>query len=166
MIGIIGSAQPSKSSFRLAEEIGRLLVDEGFRIATGGLSGIMEAALKGASASASYREGDTVAIIPQSEAKAANREADIVIATGMGKARNLVLVQSCSALVTIEGCWGTLSEICFCQQAGKPVILLENSGGWSSRLAKMKADLAGEFHIARSANDLKTILDRLFLNII
>ena len=88
IITVVGSAEPCEENYLLAMELGMKLVDNGYRVATGGLGGIMKAVLEGARQSANYQNGDTLGIIPGDDRKTANKFADIVIPTGMGYARN------------------------------------------------------------------------------
>ncbi len=85
IIAIVGDNRIEKNSvaYNMAFETGKMLVDNGYRVQSGGLGGIMEAAFKGAYASRKYREGDTIAIIPSNNADMANNYADISIPTGM-----------------------------------------------------------------------------------
>ena len=54
IIGVIGDASiKNEEEYKLAYEIGKRIIDEGFILATGGLGGVMEAASKGASESTS-----------------------------------------------------------------------------------------------------------------
>jgi len=161
MIGVIGSSQVDQDNYLIAEKLGRILIDNGYRVATGGLKGVMEASLKGAKQSSNYRSGDTVAIIPQSESEEANEYADIVIATGVGIARNLILVQSVFAIIAIEGSWGTLSEICFGIQQNKPIILLSQTGGWSGKLFELRSEFRREFQSAQSLEEVRKLLKSL-----
>src|SRR5687767_8844991 len=89
-------------------ELGRRAVEAGFRVATGGLGGVMTAVSEGARTAASYREGDVVGILPGLDKSAANPAVDVVIATGMGIARNLVLVGSADVVIAVDGGAGTL----------------------------------------------------------
>jgi uncharacterized protein (TIGR00725 family) len=78
----------------------------------------MERASRGARASG----GTTIGILPGEERAAANPWLDVVIATGMGEARNVVIVNSCDAVIAVGGEFGTLSEIGLALRAGKPVV--------------------------------------------
>ncbi|MBI2979780.1 MAG: LOG family protein, partial [Chloroflexi bacterium] len=90
----------------------------------GGLSGVMEAACRGASAGG----GLTIGILPGDNAQAANPYVQIPIVTGMGYARNIAVVKSARAVIAIGGSYGTLSEIAHARQSGIPVIGLNT---WS-----------------------------------
>ena len=59
--------------------------------------------------------------------KDANEFVDIVITTGLGLARNVLVVQAGDIVVALPGEYGTLSEIAYCLQFGKPIISL---GSW------------------------------------
>ena len=107
-IGVIGSdGAISESVKKLAEKMGRLIARHGMILICGGHSGVMEAAARGAK----EEKGTAVGIIPGTDKKGANPFCDIVIATGIGRARNLVVVNSSDAVVAISGGAGTLSEI-------------------------------------------------------
>jgi len=89
----------------------------------GGLGGVMEAACRGAKDGG----GTTVGILPGTERAAANAFVDVAIPTGLGEARNALVVRAADALIAIGGAYGTLSEIAFALKAGKPVVGL---GTW------------------------------------
>lgn len=140
MVAVIGDANPDTSDERLgiAREIGRLLVDHGCRVVTGGLGGVMAAAMEGAHQSAKYVEGDTIAVLPSHDPADASESADIVLATGMGLARNVV-VANADGVVAVGGGAGTLSEIALAWQLRRPVVALAVSG-WSQRLGASRID--------------------------
>jgi uncharacterized protein (TIGR00725 family) len=106
-----------------AEEVGRLLARRGAVVVCGGLGGVMEAACRGA-----REEGGTaVGILPGFDRDAANPHVAVAIATGLGEARNALVVRAADALIAVGGAYGTLSEIALALKAGKPVIGL---GTW------------------------------------
>lgn len=139
VIAVIGDGAASSELCALAEEIGRLLVDRGFRVVTGGLGGVMEAASRGARSSERYREGDVVGILPGADPESANDSVDIAIPTGMGIARNALVVLTAEAIIAIGGRSGTLSEIATAWQLGRPVVGVEVDG-WSGKLAGCAVD--------------------------
>ena len=106
-IAIIGAGDCDCDSdlYIAAETAGARVAETGAVLLTGGLFGVMEAAFRGAKS----RGGTTVGIIPTLNGE--NTFTDIVIRTGLGQARNTVLVQSAGAVVAIGGGYGTLSEI-------------------------------------------------------
>jgi len=123
-IAVIGGGQCSKEETRLAEEVGRQLAKRGAILVCGGLGGIMEAACKGAS----LEGGTTIGILPGDRSQTANPYVQIPIVTGLGEARNVIVVKSAQAVIAIGGSYGTLSEISHALQSGIPVIGLNT---WS-----------------------------------
>ena len=138
VIGSAGALTPDVEAASVA--LGRLAVDAGFRIASGGRDGVMEAASRGAHASERYREGDVVAILPTYRREEANAYADIVIPTGLGVARNALVVAIADVVVAVHGGSGTLSELALAWQLGKPVVALRQTGGWAEELAGRTLD--------------------------
>lgn len=124
----------------LCEELGRAIVDLGCRVACGGLSGAMEAVCRGARSSDNYCEGDTIGILPQAEFDAANDFVDVVIPTGLGLFRNMLVARAGDACIAVKGGAGTLSEVAFAWQIQKPVAVMSTSGGWSTELAGIPLD--------------------------
>lgn len=118
IIAVIGGRKSDKSLLREAEEVGRLIARKGAILICGGLGGVMEAASKGAR----NAEGLTVGILPQDHKGRANESILVPIATGLGIGRNVIIARTADALIAIGGEYGTLSEIAFSLQMGKPVI--------------------------------------------
>lgn len=121
IIGVIGSAEPTPELETLAEEVGKLLADRDAAVICGGLTGVMEASCRGAKKAG----GLTIGILPGATAEQANPYVDIAIPTGMGEARNLVIIRSSHALIAVGGGYGTLSEIAFALKLKKPIIGLK-----------------------------------------
>jgi uncharacterized protein (TIGR00725 family) len=141
---VVGGVRASAEVLSVAEELGRALVEAGFRLATGGLGGVMEAASRGARGASSYREGDTIGVLPGSSADSANPFTDIVIPTGMQFARNALLTGMADVVVAVGGGAGTLSEIALAWQQGRPVIAIEVATGWAEELAGRRLDARRE----------------------
>ncbi len=121
LIGIIGAGECNSRIYALARETGALVAKNGFGIVCGGLGGVMEGAARGCKENG----GLSIGIIPQEKAEFANEFIDIVIPTGMGIMRNMLVVSSAVGLIAIDGKYGTLSEIAFALQLGKPVVGLQ-----------------------------------------
>lgn len=140
LVAVVGDANLGQddSKITIAREVGRLLVDNGCRVVTGGLGGVMAAAMEGARSSEKYAEGDTIGILPGYDPNEAAPSADIVLATGMSLARNIV-VANADGLVAIGGGAGTLSEIALAWQMRRPVVALAVDG-WSMRLGACRID--------------------------
>ncbi len=102
----------------MAETVGRVLALGGATLVCGGRGGVMEAACRGARSAG----GLTVGILPGDDASAANPFVDVVIATGLGEARNAIVARAARAVVAIGGRYGTLSEIAFALKRGLPVV--------------------------------------------
>lgn len=133
-----GTATAGDASWNAAQDLGRALVEAGYRVMTGGLGGVMEAACLGARQANAYREGDTVALLPGPTADAANAYADIVIPTGLDHARN-ALIAHADALVAIGGGAGTLSEVALAW-VHRRLVLAYRLPGWSGRVADAPLD--------------------------
>ncbi|MBQ9729673.1 MAG: LOG family protein [Clostridia bacterium] len=141
VVSVIGNKKIEKGGvrYRLAYEIGKALVDNGYRVQSGGLLGVMEAVMEGAHASKNYKEGDTIALVPSYDTETANQYADIVIPTGLDMMRN-ALVANADAVVGVGGGAGTLCEYAFAWSLKRLIIAFENSGGWSEKLAGTRMD--------------------------
>ncbi|MCK5434306.1 MAG: TIGR00725 family protein [Dehalococcoidales bacterium] len=124
IIAVIGGSQCSEEEAKIAEEVGHQLARQGAILVCGGLSGVMEAACKGASSEG----GVTIGILPGESRQAANPYVQIPIVTGIGYARNITVVKSAQAVIAVGGSYGTLSEISHALQSGIPVIGLNT---WS-----------------------------------
>ncbi|MBV8083317.1 MAG: TIGR00725 family protein [Chloroflexi bacterium] len=120
-IAVIGPGDANAHIARLAQQVGQFLGWEGCDVYTGGLSGVMEAAARGASQAG----GLTVGILPGEETSDANTQIRIAVATGLGEGRNLVLVRSVEAVIAVGKGYGTLSEIAFALRLQKRVVGLE-----------------------------------------
>ena len=141
IVAVIGNKkiEPDGIRYRLAYETGKLLVDNGYRVQSGGLGGVMEAVFAGAHASKNYREGDTIALVPSFDATTANVYADIVIPTGLDMMRN-ALVANADAVIGVGGGAGTMCEYAFAWSLKRLIIAYRTSGGWSSKLAGTRLD--------------------------
>ncbi|NDY43108.1 TIGR00725 family protein [Dissulfurirhabdus thermomarina] len=117
-IAVIGAGLCSAETAAMAEAVGALVARRGAILYCGGLGGVMEAAAKGAASAG----GVTVGILPGAKASDANPYIQIPVVTGMGHARNVVLVRSCQAVISIGGSHGTLSEIALALKMWKPVV--------------------------------------------
>lgn len=140
VVAVVGDAVVSAASAKdvLAEEIGRALVDAGYRVMTGGLGGVMESACRGARSSSRYAEGDTIGVLPGHDPAEANLHVDIVVPSGLDHVRNSVVAHA-DALIAIGGGAGTMSEICFAW-IYKRLIIAMRVEGWSGRVAGQRID--------------------------
>jgi uncharacterized protein (TIGR00725 family) len=124
----------------MAERLGGAIHRAGFDLVCGGLGGVMEAAARGYARARGDQRGVVVGILPGADAQAASRDCDVVIPTGMGFARNALVVLSADGVVLCGGGTGTLSEAAFAWQFGRPLCSLAPSGGWARELAGRTLD--------------------------
>lgn len=141
IIAVIGDSVIDENSekYKTAFAAGKALVDNGFRVQSGGLLGVMRAAFAGAKSSDKQSDCDTIAILPSFNTTTANEFADIIIPTGLDIYRNGI-VANASAVVVVGGGAGTLSEMAFAWSLFKLIIAFENVDGWSKKLANQKID--------------------------
>lgn len=123
-ISVIGSGECGEDSeaWRLAEEVGRLLAGAGATVVCGGLTGVMEAASRGAAGAG----GTAIGIVPGFSIDDANPHCTHIVASGIGYARNLAVVASGDAVIAVGGEWGTLSEIGHARTFGRTVVALHS----------------------------------------
>ena len=122
IISVIGSSNPATTEHvELAEAVGRELARRGVKVVCGGLTGIMEAVCRGAKSAG----GVTIGILPGRAAADANSYVDIPIVTGMGYSRNVIVVNTGRAVISVGGAFGTLSEIGYALGDGIPVVGLK-----------------------------------------
>ena len=122
-VAVVGSASCDQEVAALAEAVGREIARRGAVLVCGGRGGEMEAACRGAKAEG----GTTVGILPGTDRSEANPYVDLPIATGLGEARNAIVVRSADTVVALSGGYGTLSEIGLALKMGRPVVGL---GTW------------------------------------
>lgn len=122
IVGVIGGRKCNAKVERLAHNLGENLAKVVDYLVCGGLSGVMNAASRGFKASG----GVTIGILPGYDKGAANENIDLAIPTGIGLARNVLVVKSADVVVALPGEAGTLSEIAYCLQFGIPVISLQS----------------------------------------
>jgi uncharacterized protein (TIGR00725 family) len=121
-IGVIGAGACDEATAAMAYEVGQGIAKAGYTLICGGLGGVMEAACRGACDAG----GLTVGILPGDTVAAANPYVKIPIATGLGIARNVIIVRSSRVLIAVSGGPGTLSEIAFALQLRVPVVSVKS----------------------------------------
>jgi uncharacterized protein (TIGR00725 family) len=117
-VSVIGSGAEHEAR---AEEVGRLLAEAACTVVCGGLGEVMAAAARGAKSAG----GTTIGILPGTSRDEANEWIEHVVVTGLGHARNAVVVASGDAVIAVGGSYGTLTEIGFAKILGRPVVILE-----------------------------------------
>ena len=121
-VAVVGPGDASAEQRSVAEAVGRELAARGAVLVSGGLGGAMEAACRGAREAG----GRTVGILPGLDRSEANEFVDVAIPTGLGEARNALVVRAADALIAVGGGYGTLSEIALALKAGKRVVGLDS----------------------------------------
>ncbi|ACY99374.1 MULTISPECIES: TIGR00725 family protein [Thermomonospora] len=122
-IAVCGPGECSPREERWARQVGRLLAERGAVVLCGGYGGVMAAAAAGARAAG----GTVVGLLSGADRQGACPDLTVVVPTGLGQARNAVLVNSADAVIVVGGSWGTLSELAHAMRRGTPVVAL---GGW------------------------------------
>lgn len=117
-VAVIGASRAGRELLEDAELIGAVLAAGGATVVTGGLGGVMEAACRGAKRAG----GLTIGFLPGTDRTDANEWVDVVVPTGMGEGRNILVVRTAHAVVAVGGEYGTLSEIALALRDGIPVI--------------------------------------------
>ncbi len=122
VVAVIGAGDAPRAVCKLAFALGREIARRGAVLLNGGRTGVMESAAAGAR----KEGGHTIGVLPDYERNAANRHIEFAIATGMGEARNAVIVASADAVIALAGEGGTLAEIGFAKKFGKPIVALDS----------------------------------------
>jgi uncharacterized protein (TIGR00725 family) len=138
-VAVIGPGRDaSETDVRLAREVGSLLARRGAVVVTGGLLGVMTAAAEGASGSG----GLSLGLLPGSDRSKANEYLTLAVPTGLGEARNVLVVRSADGVIAVGESWGTLSEIALAMRTGKPVVSLNGWRQFDSGDSEMTIDRA------------------------
>lgn len=107
-----------------AEAVASGLARAGAVVVTGGLGGVMAAASRGARQAG----GQVIGMLPGTNPGDANEWVDVVVPTGLGQGRNLLVVRGADVVVSVGGSWGTLAEIALARRLAIPVVSLH---GWT-----------------------------------
>jgi hypothetical protein len=121
-VAVCGPADATPAECEAARFVGELLGRAGAVVLCGGGPGVMAAVAAGARAT-----GGLVVGVRPDAGRAPAADLSVVLRTGLGQARNVVLVQSADAVIAVGGSWGTLSEVAVARRVGVPVVSL---GGW------------------------------------
>ncbi|MGA2112950.1 MAG: TIGR00725 family protein [Anaerolineales bacterium] len=122
LIAVIGGHLCTPEEAELAMAVGQRLAMARATLICGGGGGVMEAACRGARGAG----GHTIGILPGEDPEQANEFVEFPLATGLGGARNVILILSAWATIAIGGEGGTLSEIGYALRLGKPVVSLHS----------------------------------------
>ncbi len=123
LIGIIGgSTIENKVIYDIAYKTGNLIAREKWHLICGGLGGVMEASARGAF----ENNGLTIGILPYTDINKANPYITIPIATGIGVARNYIIINTADILIAIDGKYGTLNEITAALNMKKKILAIKS----------------------------------------
>ncbi len=140
-IGIIGDSLEKPELNKIAETLGKLIAAEGYTLVTGGREGVMGAASRGAKLCKNRADSaKVIGILPGIDKNEGNEHLDYAVTTGIGWARNQIVVLSSDVVIAIGGGAGTLSEISYAWSYNKPVIAFTGVSGWSDKLAGKTID--------------------------
>ncbi len=152
-----------------AEELGREIARRGMVLVTGATIGIPYWAAKGAK-----EEGGMVIGLSPAASEAAHTKTyklptdyhDVIVYTGFEySGRNLLLTRSADAIINICGRMGTLNEFTIAFEDGKPIGVLEGTGGTADELKGIVAKMhRGPGRVVYS-KDIKELLDKVVLEI-
>jgi len=159
LIGVVGPGEGAgQREMDDATLIGELVAKAGWAVLTGGrVAGVMGAAAKGARAAG----GLTIGILPSHDTLGASPAIDVVLATGLGEARNAVIALSANALVVCGMNAGTASEVSLAVRAKKPVILLRSDETTAKFFRGLDADAV---RVAMSAGEAIELLRGLLMS--
>lgn len=122
-VGVIGPREATAAQLLAAENVGSGLAAMGLVVICGGRQGVMDAVCKGVAGAG----GIAIGMLPEADPSFANPHCGIVLATGIGEARNALIARAALCLVAIGDSYGTLSEVALGRQFGKRVIGLEGA---------------------------------------
>jgi len=92
-----------------------------------------------ASEGAASEGGTVVGILPDADRGGANAHLTLALPTGLGQARNAVIVTAADSVIAIGHGWGTLSEIALARRLGRAVFALDT---WKVKGLEMVASPA------------------------
>lgn len=116
-VSVVGGGTVTDAVAETAAELGRHLARRGHTVVCGGRGGVMEAVCRGSSDAG----GDAIGILPGEDPAEASDHVDTVVVTGLGHARNALVVQNGDAVVAVDGGGGTLSEVGFSLVYDRPI---------------------------------------------
>ncbi|MEU7879740.1 TIGR00725 family protein [Microbispora bryophytorum] len=122
-VAVCGPGECTPQEAEAARDVGRLLAGRGVVVLCGGYGGVMAAAAAGAREAG----GVVIGVLSGRDRAGASPDLTVALPTGLGEARNALIVRAADAVLVVGGSWGTLSELALARRGGTPVITL---GGW------------------------------------
>ncbi len=163
-ISVFGSARSTTDSpeYRMGEEVGRLLVEAGYAVITGGGPGVMEAANKGACEAGGVSVGLGIELPFE---QGMNRWVDLGVNFRYFFARKTMFVKYALGFIVLPGGFGTMDELweaLTLVQTGKvrsfPIVLV-GSGYWGGLLDWVRDTMVPAGVIAAADLDLIQLVD-------
>ncbi len=163
-ISVFGSARsgPDSKEYRLGEEVGRLLVEAGYAVITGGGPGVMEAANKGAWDAGGVSVGLGIELPFE---QGMNEWVALGVNFRYFFARKTMFVKYALGFIVLPGGFGTMDELweaLTLVQTGKvssfPIVLV-GSDYWSGLLAWARDQMVAAGTIAAADLDLIQLVD-------
>ena len=136
---VLGSAEPGSAAYALAGDAGELLARLGITV----VSGCGSPATRVAAERALAAGGLVVSIVPSDDIGLEDWPCSVLIPSGMGDARNLLMALAGDACIVIGGRAGTISEVCLAWLHHRPLLPLTGCGGWSDDLEAHPPDERG-----------------------
>ncbi len=138
-IGVIGSGSAGEAELAAARGVGRALARARALVVCGGLGGVMAAAAEGATSEG----GAVVGFLPGDDPDAAAAGVTVPVATGMGQARNVLVVRASEAVIAVGGAWGTRNEASLCLKIDTPLVGVRDSLGELFEIERFRDPDAG-----------------------
>lgn len=163
-ISVFGSARTDRESadYRMGEEVGRLLVEAGYAVITGGGPGVMEAANKGACEAGGVSVGLGIELPFE---QGMNEWVDLGVNFRYFFARKTMFVKYALGFIVLPGGFGTMDELweaLTLVQTGKvnsfPIVLV-GSEYWGGLLAWARDTMVPAGTIAEADLDLIQLVD-------
>ncbi|MBD8063161.1 TIGR00730 family Rossman fold protein [Oceanitalea stevensii] len=163
-ISVFGSARTGRDSaeYRMGEEVGRLLVEAGYAVITGGGPGVMEAANKGACEAGGVSVGLGIELPFE---QGMNEWVDLGVNFRYFFARKTMFVKYALGFIVLPGGFGTMDELweaLTLVQTGKvnsfPIVLV-GSEYWGGLLAWARDTMVRAGTIAEADLDLIQVVD-------
>ena len=122
VVGEGSGGDPSPALLDAAAQVGRELAGAGVVVVCGGLGGVMEAVSRG------VREagGCCIGLLPGVDRADGNPHLSLSLPTGVGEARNVLVVRAGEVVIAIGRGYGTLSEIALALRMRKHVVGLRS----------------------------------------
>ena len=121
-VAVVGPGERATSeAVADARVVGRMIAERGWILLCGGRdAGVMAAAARGATEAG----GISIGVLPGADRAGAAVDLTVALPTGLGEARNAVLVTAADAIIACGMNPGTASEVSLALRAGKPVALV------------------------------------------